>query len=87
MPKFLENHVKTRLGTDFLFFNPSNIFRIFDENVQKMCYSWKKSKFWLFFLNISKNLRLGEKTKTKTKTKKKTLFLKLNILYMIKVTI
>ena len=36
---------------------------IFDKKVQKMRFSWKKSKFWLFFLNNSKNLRLGEKNK------------------------
>ena len=47
--------------------------------MQKMCFSWKKSKFWLFFLNNSKNLRLDEKNKK--------LFLERNILYMIKVTI
>ena len=41
-----------------------------------MCFSFKKSKFWLFFLNNSKNLRLGEKK-----------ILELDILYMIKVTI
>ena len=51
-----------------------------------MCFSWKnkqtnkQTKFWLFFLNNSKNLRLGEKTKKKT-------FLEINVLYTIKVTI
>ena len=44
-----------------------------------MWFSWKNSNFWLFFVNNSENLRLGEKTK-------KT-FLELNILYVIKVTI
>ena len=39
------------------------------KKVQKMHFSWKKSKFLLFFLNNSKNLRLGEKTKQKKKKK------------------
>ena len=54
-----------------------------------MCFFWKKSKFWLFFLNNSKNLRLGIKktnkqTKKQKKQKKQTnkqTFLDLNILH------
>ena len=39
-----------------------------DKKVQKMCFSWKKSKFWIFFLYNSKNLKLGEKQTNKQKT-------------------
>ena len=36
-----------------------------------MCFLEKKSKFWLFYLNNSKNLRFGEKTNKQTKKKKR----------------
>ena len=64
----------------FLFvcvFTYSNTFRLFDQKMPKMWFSWTKSNFWLFFVNNSENLRLCAKTK----------MLELNILYMIKVAI
>ena len=51
------------LGTDLLFFNIILYFSNFWQKSAKNVFFLKKSKFWLFFLSNSKNLRLGEKQK------------------------
>ena len=53
-------------GFFFVFQPKFNMIRIFDKKRAKNVIFLKKSKFWLFFLSNSKNLRLGEKTKKKT---------------------
>ena len=56
------------VGTNFLSFNLISYFSNFwpKKNAKNVYFLKKKSKFWLFFLYNSKNLRLGEKTKKRS---------------------